>query len=127
METTQKLLSNCTLCPRNCGVNRLTGEVGYCGAPAEIIAARAALHMWEEPCLTGSTGSGTVFFSGCNLKCVFCQNYDIAIGETGKEITIARLAEIFLEQQERGFHNVNLVSAVQFLPQIAAALEIARM
>jgi putative pyruvate formate lyase activating enzyme len=71
MEAIKKLLSNCTLCPRNCGVDRLVGQTGYCGAPAKIIAARAALHMWEEPCLTGSTGSGTVFFSGCNMKCVF--------------------------------------------------------
>lgn len=126
METTQKLLSNCTLCPRNCGVNRLTGEVGYCGAPAEIIAARAALHMWEEPCLTGSTGSGTVFFSGCNLKCVFCQNHDIAIGETGKAITIARLAEIFLELQQKGAANINLVTPTHYIPQIREALILAK-
>lgn len=126
METMQNLLSNCTLCPRNCGVNRLTGQTGYCGAPAEMIAARAALHMWEEPCLTGNTGSGTVFFSGCNLKCVFCQNHDIAIGETGKEITIPRLADIFLELQQKGASNINLVTPTHYIPQIREALILAK-
>ena len=122
MEALLKSLSNCTLCPRNCGADRLAGRLGYCGMPAEIFAARAALHMWEEPCLTGNTGSGTVFFSGCNMKCVFCQNHDIAIGQTGKEITIARLAEIFLELQQKGAANINLVTPTHYIPQIRLAL-----
>lgn len=126
MEAMQKLLSNCTLCPRNCGANRLAGQTGYCGMPAQVHAARAALHLWEEPCLTGSTGSGTVFFSGCNMKCVFCQNHDIAIGETGKEITVSRLAEIFLELQQKGAANINLVTPTHYIPQIREALILAK-
>ena len=126
MEEMKKLLSNCTLCPRNCGANRLVGQTGYCGAPGKIIAARAALHLWEEPCLTGSTGSGTVFFSGCNMKCVFCQNHDIALGETGKEITISRLADIFLELQQKGASNINLVTPTHYIPQIREALILAK-
>ena len=122
MEQLKHLLSNCTLCPRNCGVNRLDHQIGYCGEPAEIFAARAALHMWEEPCLIGETGSGTVFFSGCNLKCVFCQNHNIAIGQTGKAITISRLSEIFLELQQKGAANINLVTPTHYIPQIRLAL-----
>ncbi len=122
MEQLQYLLSNCTLCPRNCGVDRTLGKTGYCGVTAELVAARAALHMWEEPCLVGENGSGTVFFSGCNLKCVFCQNHNIAIGQTGKEITISRLAEIFLALQEKGATNINLVTPTHYIPQIRLAL-----
>lgn len=122
MELLQQLMSNCTLCPRNCGVDRIAGKTGYCGEPAEIYAARAALHMWEEPCLVGSTGSGTVFFSGCNMKCVFCQNHNIAIGQTGRTITISRLAEIFLELQQKGATNINLVTPTHYIPQIRLAL-----
>lgn len=122
MEQLQKLLSNCTLCPRNCGVDRLAGQAGYCGVPSGIFAARAALHMWEEPCLVGETGSGTVFFSGCNMKCVFCQNHDIAIGQTGKEISISHLSEIFLKLQKEGATNVNLVTPTHYIPQIRLAL-----
>ena len=126
MEHLQHLLSNCTLCPRNCGVNRLHRQVGYCGEPADIYAARAALHMWEEPCLVGKTGSGTVFFSGCNLKCVFCQNHNIAIGQTGKAITVSRLSEIFLELQQKGAANINLVTPTHYIPQIYLALKEAK-
>lgn len=122
MKELHELLSNCTLCPRNCGVNRIAGEKGYCGVPAAIVAARAALHMWEEPCLVGKTGSGTVFFSGCNMKCVFCQNHDIAMGQTGKEISISRLSEIFLELQQKGAANINLVTPTHYIPQIRGAL-----
>jgi len=121
------LLSNCTLCPRNCGVDRTIGKLGYCGMPAEIIAARASLHMWEEPCLVGSTGSGTVFFSGCNLKCVFCQNHDIALGQAGKKISVTRLSEIFLELQEKGASNINLVTPTHYIPQICLALTEAKV
>ncbi len=122
MKEFTKLLSNCTLCPRNCKANRLSGQIGYCGEPADIYAARAALHSWEEPCLTGKNGSGTVFFSGCNLKCVFCQNHTIAVGDTGKPITISRLSEIFLELQKKGAANINLVTPTHYIPQIYQAL-----
>ena len=97
-----KEMENCMLCPRECGVNRKKGEMGVCGQTAAIKAARAALHMWEEPCISGQNGSGTVFFSGCNLGCIFCQNHNIATGKAGIEISIERLAEIFLELQEKG-------------------------
>lgn len=126
MESILQLLSNCKLCPRNCGADRLSGQAGYCGEPAEIFAARAALHMWEEPCLVGDTGSGTVFFSGCNLKCVFCQNHNIAVGQTGRPIPISRLSEIFLELQEKGAANINLVTPTHYIPQICLALKSAK-
>lgn len=122
----EELLKNCTLCPRNCKVNRLEGRQGYCGMDSTIRAARAALHMWEEPCISGKKGSGAVFFSGCGLRCSFCQNRDIAIGDSGKEITVERLAEIFLELQEKGAANLNLVTGTHYVPQIICALELAR-
>lgn len=121
MHTTH-LLSNCTLCPRKCGVNRLNHQVGYCGMTADLKIARAALHMWEEPCISGATGSGTVFFGGCNLKCVFCQNHTIALGDCGKTISTHRLAEIFLELQKKGAANINLVTPTHYIPQIRHAL-----
>lgn len=126
MHSTQDLLSNCTLCPRGCGVDRTKGQVGFCGMPADLLVARAALHMWEEPCISGATGSGTVFFGGCNLKCVFCQNHAIAIGDCGKQITVSRLAEIFLELQEKGAANINLVTPTHYIPQIRKALILAK-
>lgn len=116
---------SCTLCPRMCGADR-TKAPGFCGASHQIKAARAALHQWEEPCISGTAGSGTVFFSGCTLKCVFCQNYPLSHENFGKEISTARLAEIFLELQEKGAHNINLVTATQYLPSIRQALELAR-
>lgn len=119
-------MENCTLCPRSCHVNRLAGQTGYCGQTAHITAARAYLHMWEEPCISGVSGSGTVFFSGCNLRCVFCQNHAIAIGQNGKVLTVNRLSEIFLELQEKGACNINLVTPTHFVPQIAEALQLAR-
>ena len=91
-----------------------------------IRAARAALHMWEEPCISGKKGSGAVFFSGCGLRCCFCQNRDIAIGDSGKEISVERLAEIFLELQEKGAANLNLVTGAHYVPHIISALELAR-
>ncbi len=126
MHSTSHLLSNCILCPRKCSVNRNEGQIGYCGMPADLVVARAALHMWEEPCISGTSGSGTVFFSGCNLKCVFCQNHSIAIGELGKKITITRLAEIFLELQTKGATNINLVTPTHYVPQIREALLLAK-
>lgn len=121
-----KAMENCMLCPRECGVNRKNGETGVCGQTAAIKAARAALHMWEEPCISGQNGSGTVFFSGCNLGCVFCQNHNIATGKAGIEISIERLAEIFLELQEKGANNINLVTAGHFVPQVVEALKLAK-
>ena len=126
MEYDQTLLSSCQLCPRHCGVNRLNGEIGYCGSPAQLHAARAALHFWEEPCISGTSGSGTVFFSGCNLRCVFCQNRTIALSQGGKVITVSRLSEIFLELQEKGAANINLVTPTHYIPQICSALRAAK-
>ena len=126
MDDLKKYLSDCALCPRNCHVNRLAGEQGYCGMPGDIVAARAALHPWEEPCLVGEQGSGTVFFSGCNLKCVFCQNHNIALNQSGKPISLSRLSDIFLELQEKGATNINLVTPTHYIPQIALALTYAK-
>lgn len=120
------LMSDCTICPRKCHVNRQAGQVGFCGQTAELAAARAALHYWEEPCISGSTGSGAIFFSGCNLQCVFCQNHDIAMGKNGKIISSRRLTEIMLELQDKGAANINLVTGTHFIPQIALALSSAK-
>ncbi|MBO1266010.1 radical SAM protein [Proteiniclasticum sp. SCR006] len=114
------------LCPRNCGVNRNQGEIGFCGVTSELLVARAALHMWEEPCLSGEKGSGTVFFSGCAMGCVFCQNHEIALGRKGKIISVSRLAEIFLELQEKGANNINLVTPSHYVPQIIKAIRQAK-
>ena len=116
----------CTLCPRNCGISRRPGDTGICGQTYEIKVARAALHFWEEPCISGEKGSGAVFFSGCPLHCVFCQNKSIAHGNAGKVVSTGRLAEIFLELQEQGANNINLVTAGHFAPQVAQALEAAK-
>ena len=122
----KKWYRECSLCPRECGVNRLNGRKGFCGQTASLKVARAALHMWEEPCISGTNGSGTVFFSGCHLGCVFCQNGQISRGSNGKEISIIRLAQIFMELQEKGAHNINLVTPTHFVPQIIEALRISR-
>lgn len=112
----------CDLCPRVCGVNRANGEVGICGATDKLVLGRAALHWWEEPCLVGEQGSGAVFFSYCPMKCVYCQNYDLAHG-AGVEITSDRLRDIFLElQNEQHAANINLVTPTHYLPHIAQAL-----
>jgi len=116
----------CTLCPRNCKVDRKNGEKGVCGQTAELKVARAALHFWEESCISGETGSGTVFFSGCSLHCVFCQNESIANGTVGKIITVERLAQIFLELQQQGANNINLVTPGHYIPQIKEALLLAK-
>lgn len=120
------LMSDCVLCPRKCHANRLLGETGFCGQTATLSAARAALHFWEEPCISGTRGSGAVFFSGCNLQCVFCQNYNIAIGRSGRSISPNRLSEIFLKLQEQGAANINLVTGAHFIPQICYALTLAK-
>nr|WP_296480218.1 radical SAM protein [uncultured Acetatifactor sp.] len=125
-EKMKKLMQNCTLCPRGCHADRLSGRNGFCGQSAKITAARAALHFWEEPCISGHCGSGAVFFSGCALQCVFCQNREIALGKAGRPVSIDRLSEIFLELQEKGAANINLVTAGHFLPQICIALRKAK-
>lgn len=116
----------CNLCPRHCGVVRENGHPGICGVDSRIYAARAALHRWEEPCISGTNGSGTVFFSGCGLRCVYCQNYDIATTQVGKEISRQRLTEIFLELQEQGAANLNLVTPSHYVLEIIPALEEAK-
>ena len=134
-------LTDCTLCPRLCHANRLEGQAGYCGRAAGLVIARAALHMWEEECISGVNGSGTVFFAGCNMGCIFCQNYKIsragraavrpdcqrtADGRIGTEVTAGRLAEIFLELEGQGANNINLVTPTHYVPQITEALDIAK-
>lgn len=116
----------CTLCPRYCNVDREKGETGVCGQSSQIKAARAALHFWEEPCISGTNGSGTIFFSGCSLHCVFCQNEGIANGTVGKLISVERLTEIFFELEKQGAHNINLVTPGHFIPQIREALILAK-
>ncbi len=108
-----------------CGADRKKAEIGYCGMPDDIYVARASLHMWEEPCISGDEGSGTVFFGGCNLKCVFCQNYAISGGQAGKKISVERLSEIFLELQEKKANNINLVTGVHYVDKIIKALDVA--
>ena len=117
---------NCKLCPRGCGAKREHGNTGFCGETKNIRIARAALHMWEEPCISGEGGSGTVFFTGCTLRCVYCQNHTISTGDVGKEITVERLAQIFLELQEKKANNINLVTPTHFVPQIIQAIDMAR-
>lgn len=117
--------THCTLCPRRCGADR-TKTQGLCGGGARIKAARAALHFWEEPCISGVRGSGTVFFSGCALRCCYCQNHAISAGNFGKEISVERLAEIFLSLQQQGAHNLNLVTAGHYLPWVCAALDLVK-
>ena len=119
-------MRDCRLCPRNCGVNRLEGHKGFCQVTGEVLVARAALHMWEEPCISGAEGSGAVFFSGCSLGCSFCQNGAIRRGQRGRIYSIPELAKIFLELQSQAANNINLVTAGHYLPQTAAALRLAR-
>lgn len=119
-------MNSCTLCPRNCGVDRTKGKAGVCGAIDKIKIARASLHLWEEPCISGKNGSGTVFFSGCNLSCVYCQNKKISHENFGITVDRERLCEIFFELKERGAHNINLVTAAHFLPDVLKSIELAK-
>lgn len=112
----------CSICPRGCGVDRAGGQFGFCAVPDAPVVARAAPHFGEEPCISGTRGSGAVFFSGCNLRCVFCQNRTISRGEHGKEITVAQLGDIFLRLRDEGVHNINLVTPSHYTRQIAEAL-----
>jgi len=117
-----QMLQQCSLCPRDCKVDRLSGKKGYCKESSQLVVARAAIHMWEEPCICGEEGSGTVFFSGCSMGCVFCQNNNIAQGKAGKQITVERLSDIFLELQEKRANNINLVTPTHYVPHIIAAI-----
>lgn len=120
------MLESCRLCPRACGINRTAGQTGFCRAPLKPKVARASLHFWEEPCLSGDQGSGAVFFSHCNLKCIYCQNYRISQDHYGREVDIPTLAAIFLSLERKGAHNINLVSPTPYIPQVAAAIKKAR-
>lgn len=117
---------NCLLCPRKCGINRRTGQTGVCGVSSQIKVARAALHYWEEPCISGKRGSGAVFFSGCSLHCVFCQNREISDGKEGKVISKERLSDIFMELADKGANNINLVTPGQYIPDIVWAVNDAK-
>lgn len=120
------MLEQCMLCPHNCKVNRLNGEIGRCKCNDKIKIALVSLHKFEEPCISGKNGSGTIFFSNCNLKCMFCQNYEISHLGKGYEISTEQLAQIFIEQQERGAHNINLVTPTMYVIQIIEAIKIAK-
>ena len=118
-------MEKCNICPRNCNVDRSVA-VGFCSMSDKVKIARAALHMWEEPCISGEQGSGTVFFSGCNMKCVYCQNKDISTGGFGKEITVRQLAQTFLNLQSQGALNINMVTPTHYTLQIIQAVKLAR-
>lgn len=120
-------LRACTLCPRECGIDRTKSNKGVCGTSDKVRAARASLHRWEEPCLSGNAGSGTVFFSGCNMGCVYCQNKEISHKGKGVEISTERLCEIFFELCDMGAHNINLVTAGHFLPEVLKSVEMAKV
>ena len=120
------ILNNCILCPRKCGVDRTSGHTGACHMTDTVRVSRAALHMWEEPCISGENGSGAVFFSGCALGCCFCQNKAISGGKAGKDISISRLCNIFFELQDKGANNINLVTPDHYIPQIISAIDMAR-
>ena len=119
-------LKSCNICPHKCGVNRLNGIKGRCKCDNKIKIALASVHNYEEPCISGKNGSGTVFFSNCNLNCIYCQNYEISQLGKGKEITIEHLAQIFIKQQEKNVNNINLVTPTMYVPQIIEAIKIAR-
>lgn len=121
-----KEYENCTLCPRKCGINRNKEEKGFCGQTSVLKVGRASLHMWEEPCVSGENGSGTVFFSGCSLHCCYCQNFNLSRGKEGVATDSENLSRIFLNLQEEGAHNINLVTGEHFTPHIKDAVKNAR-
>ncbi len=120
------MLDKCMICPRNCKVNRLNGQKGYCRSSDKMKIALASVHKFEEPCISGTEGSGTIFFSNCNLKCIYCQNHDISQENVGKEISVERLAQIMLEQQNRNVNNINLVTPTMYVYQIIDSIKIAK-
>lgn len=122
----KSIYEKCNLCPRECGVNRKI-QKGYCRSGEKLLVARAALHYWEEPCISGDNGSGTVFFGGCSIRCIYCQNCKIRDGKVGKEISTQRLAEIFLELQDKNANNINLVTPTHYIPHIIEALDCAKL
>lgn len=125
--TERESYESCVLCPRECKVNRWNKELGYCRRTSQLYVGRAGLHMWEEPCISGKhQGSGAVFFAGCNLGCVFCQNINISRGDGGVGITVKRLAQIFLELQKSGAANLNLVTPTHYAPSIVKAIQMAK-
>lgn len=126
MNILEEYLNDCKLCPNLCGVNRIDGEIGICNAGLLTKVAMASLHFWEEPCISGESGSGAVFFSNCNLACVFCQNYKISHEGFGKEISIEELANTYMNLQNQGALNINLVSATQYIPQVVESLRLAK-
>ena len=119
-------MSKCYLCPRNCGVERDKGEVGYCGVLYDMVIARYSLHLWEEPCLCGEVGSGTIFFSYCNLGCCFCQNYEISTLHKGRVVSVEEFSDICLELQDKGAININLVTGCMYVPLIVKGLKLAK-
>ena len=119
-------LEKCEICPHRCKINRIDGKIGRCRSTDKIKIALVSVHNYEEPCISGENGSGTVFFSNCNLNCVFCQNYEISQQGLGKEITIQQLADIFINQQNKGVENINLVTPTSYVIQIIEAIKIAR-
>ena len=119
-------MDECRLCPRECLVNRLAGEVGYCGCGDEMVIARYSLHKWEEPCISGPNGSGTIFFSYCNMKCIFCQNYDISTLHKGRVVSVCEFSNICLELEQKGASNINLVTGVMYIPLIVEGIKLAR-
>lgn len=121
-----KFFNKCQLCPRNCLVNRNNLEMGFCKSGNKIKIAKAYLHMWEEPCISGDNGSGTIFFSGCNLRCLFCQNYYISELNNGKEISILEFANICIDLQNRGANNINLITPTHYVPLIIEGINLAK-
>jgi putative pyruvate formate lyase activating enzyme len=119
-------LNSCTLCPRKCGVDRENGQIGYCGAGKNLKVAKVMLHQWEEPCISGTRGSGTVFFSNCSMRCIFCQNHAISQEGVGSDISTEKLSEIFIELQNQGAHNINLVTPTHYVLQIIEAIKLAK-
>ncbi len=126
MKFNLKELEKCNLCPRRCNVNRLNGEIGYCKAGNKVKIAKACLHYFEEPCLSDEDGAGTIFFTGCNLSCKFCQNYKISQNDLGREIDVEELASIMLKLQDEGANNIDLVTGFMYIPQIIEAIKLAK-
>lgn len=122
----EELFNKCNLCPRKCNVNRNKGELGFCKAPNKMVIGGYHLHLWEEPIITGDKGSGTIFFSYCNLGCIYCQNYDISINNNGEEITVERFADICLELKKMGASNINLVTPTHFIPLVRDGILLAK-